>query len=99
MIRTKEDFKAEFNNLSRSMFDSEPGRLDNEDKFEVLAEVIKREAEMRAEAAAAFEGVTVGWYTDTTFATPANDVILNPGDGIAVNSGAAGTTFRVPKAL
>ena len=55
MIRTKEDFKAEFNNLSRSMFDSEPGRLDNEDKFEVLAEVIKREAEMRAEAAAAFE--------------------------------------------
>ena len=52
-----------------------------------------------SEAAAAFEGVTVGWYTDTTFATPANDVILNPGDGIAVNSGAAGTTFRVPKAL
>ena len=55
MIRTKEDFKAEFNNLSRSMFDSEPGKLDNDDRFEVLAELIKREAEKRAEAASAFE--------------------------------------------
>ena len=55
MIRTKEDFKAEFNNLSRSMFDSEPEKLDNEDKFEVLAELIKREAGARAEAASAFE--------------------------------------------
>lgn len=52
-----------------------------------------------SETAAAFEDVAVGWYTDTTFATPANDVILKPGDGIAVNSGAAGTKFRVPKAL
>ena len=55
MIRTKEDFKAEFNNLSRSMFDSEPGKLDYEHKFEVLAELIKHEAEIRAEAASAFE--------------------------------------------
>ena len=55
MIRTKEDFKAEFNNLSRSMFDSEPEKMDNEDKFEVLAELIKREAGTRAEAASAFE--------------------------------------------
>ena len=55
MIRTKEDFKAEFNQLSRSMFDSEPEKLDNEDKFEVLAELIKQEASSRAEAAAAFE--------------------------------------------
>ena len=55
MIRTKEDFKAEFNNLSRSMFDSEPEKMDNEDKFEVLAELIKHEAEIRAEAASAFE--------------------------------------------
>ncbi len=55
MIRTKEDFKAEFNQLSRSMFDSEPDKLDNEDKFEVLAELIKQEASSRAEAAAAFE--------------------------------------------
>ena len=55
MIRTKEDFKAEFNNLSRSMFDSEPEKLDNDDRFEVLAELIKREAEKRAEAASAFE--------------------------------------------
>ena len=55
MIKTAEDFRAEYVQLARSMFDSNPDKLDNEDRFEVLAELIKREAETRAEAAAAFE--------------------------------------------
>ena len=50
------------------------------------------------EAAADFEGVEVGWYTDTSFTTSANDVPMNAGDGIAVVAGSA-IQIKVPSAL
>ena len=50
------------------------------------------------EAAAEFEEVAVGWYTDTSYQTPANDVDLLAGQGIAVVSTEV-VQFRVPSPL
>lgn len=50
------------------------------------------------EDAADTEEVEVGWYEDTGFSIPANDVELAAGDGIAVVAGSA-VTFRVGKVI
>ena len=50
------------------------------------------------EAAAEFESVDVGWYTDTSFKTSANDITLEAGDGFAVVAASA-IQIKVPSAL
>ena len=47
MIKTKEDFSTEFTRISKAMFGREPGQLDNNDLFAVLARLVEREADSR----------------------------------------------------
>ena len=56
MIRTKDDFKAEYKRISNTMFRRDPENLADNDKFAVLAKLVDREADERTGAVEILSG-------------------------------------------